>query len=384
MRRPGGGARALWRASKPGIRAAAMPFVLSRAIVVLCVALAHYLVDDLAPRSQVAAGAAHSGLLGWDAAWYRKIAAHGYAGLGKGALRFFPLLPILSRTLGAIPGIDPGVGLLIVANVSTFVALVLLYRLVRFEVPDEHVATRAVWVLALAPSAFVLVMGYAESLLLVCTLVFFLGLRQRRYDLAVAGAFLAGLCRPVGLLLVVPAIIEGARNWRGARTAERVHSVAAGLAAPIGTAAYLTWVQITTGLPDGFFLPFREQLTSTHRGFLADPVVTIVHDASDFVHGVHLGTAQHAPWAVVLVLLAGYLCRKLPLSYGAYAIATLAVALSAPNLDSLERYGLACFPFAIAVALCTGRRTTWWALLAVSGALLAAYSMLTFLGAYVP
>ena len=132
--------------------------------------------------------ASHAGLLGWDARWYERIAAHGYAGLGNAALRFFPLLPVLARSLRAVPGMTAGMSVIIVANVASLAAFAVLYRLVVFELGDEACARRAVWLLALAPPAFVLVMGYAESLLLVTSLVAFLGLRQRRYGLAICAA----------------------------------------------------------------------------------------------------------------------------------------------------------------------------------------------------
>ena len=171
-----------------------------------------------------ARAASHAGLLGWDAAWYERIAAHGYAGRGNAALRFFPLLPILARSFRAVPGMTAGMSVIVVANVASLAAFVVLYRLVMFEIGDEACARRAVWLLALAPPAFVLVMGYAESLLLVTSLVAFLGLRQRRYGLAIGGGFAAGLCRPVGMLLVIPAAIEVAASWRsllGSRTSPR-------------------------------------------------------------------------------------------------------------------------------------------------------------------
>ena len=75
---------------------------------------------------------------------------------------------------------------------------------------------------------------------------------------------------------------------------------------------------------------------------------------------------------------------KLPASYGGYAVATLAVALTASNLDSLERYGLGCFPFVVAAAMLTRGRSTYLAVVALCGSLLAAYAMLAFVGAYVP
>jgi len=376
-----GTARARWAVALPALRAAGVPFLVSRAIVLFALGLARFVVTDARVTSAAARGAAHAGLLSWDASWYERIAARGYGRLGHEALRFFPLLPVLARAIGALPGATPGVSLIIVSNLASLAAFAVLYLLVVFELGDEACARRAVWLLALAPPAFVLVMGYAEPLLLLTSLVAYLGFRERRYGLAICAAFLAGLCRPLGVLLAIPAAIELGANWWSLARRERVIALGTVLAAPAGAAAYLGWVQETVG---DFLLPVREQFSRSHRGGIADPFVTFARDTRDVLHGVHLGTAQHAPWAVLLVLLAAFLLWKLPASYGWYAVATLAVAITAPNLDSLERYGLGCFPFVIAAAMLTRRRNTYWAVVAFSGALLVAYAMLAFLGAYVP
>jgi hypothetical protein len=270
---------------------------------------------------------------------------------------------------------------IIVANVAALAAFAALYRLVMVELGDEACARRAVWLLALAPTAFVLVMGYAESLLLLTSLVTFLGLRQRRYALAICAAFAAGLCRPVGMLLVVPAAIEVATSWPALSGRERIIGTGAVLAAPAGAAAYLGWTQEVVG---SFLLPLREQLSRSRRGAAADPFVTFARDARDLVHLTHLGTAQHAFWAVVLVALAVFVLRRLPAAYGWYAVAVLAVVLTASNLESLERYGLGCFPFVIAAAMLTKGRRSYRVVVALSGSLLIAYAMLAFLGKYVP
>ena len=343
--------------------------------------VARFVVDNFGLSSASARGAAHAGLLSWDASWYERIAAYGYGRLGHEALRFFPLLPLLARAFGALPGTTPGISLIMVANLAALAALAVLYHLVMFELGDEACARRAVWLLALAPPAFVLVMGYAEPLLLLTSLVAFLGFRERRYGLAICAAFLAGLCRPLGVLLAIPAVIEVAANWWSLPPRERIAGLATVIAAPAGAAAYLGWVQVTVG---SFLLPIRQQFARGHRGGVADPFTTVAHDTADLFRGVHLGTAQHAPWALLLVLLAAFILWKLPASYGWYAVATLAVALTASNLDSLERYGLGCFPFVVAAAMLTKGRGTFWAVIALSGSLLVTYAMLAFLGVYVP
>jgi hypothetical protein len=93
---------------------------------------------------------------------------------------------------------------------------------------------------------------------------------------------------------------------------------------------------------------------------------------------------EHAFWAVLLVLLALYILWKLPASYGWYAVATLVVVLTASNLASLERYGLGCFPFVVAGGLLTENRKTFKIVLGLSGLLLILFSVLSFLGLYVP
>ena len=66
---------------------------------------------------------------------------------------------------------------MLVANAAALAATAMLYVLVRRETGDRAVARRSLWVLSLLPAAFVLVMGYAESLLLVFALGCFLALR---------------------------------------------------------------------------------------------------------------------------------------------------------------------------------------------------------------
>jgi hypothetical protein len=364
------------------LAAAALPFAVSRVIVIAAMEIARFLVSDHRARSRTAAAAAHAGLLGWDAHWYELIARVGYGRAGDQSLRFFPLLPLAARGLADV-GLGVGTAVLIVSNVAALVAMALIHRLVLVETHNHPAARRAPWWLALFPASFVLVMGYAESLLLVAALVTFLCLRTERFAWAGLAGMFAGACRPVGLLLAVPAFIEALRGSRGfSRSAgEWAGRAAAVLGAPAGTAAYLIWSKAHDG---SFLLPFREQVSSTNRGGIADPVVTIGHDLTDLLHRQHLGTALHAPWAVVLVILALVVWRHWPASYGAYATASLVVALTAPNLTSLERYGLGCFPFVLALTTLTERQGLKWVALSVSAALLGAYAVMTFLGVYVP
>ena len=162
----------------------------------------------------------------WDAEWYLLIADKGYdvgdelAKLGlayerTAAAGFLPLYPLLIRTLTPIFG-GLAAGLLI-SNVCLFLSLVLLDRLVRFEIGGEtgelagFIACAA---LLLHPSSLFLSAVYAESLFLVVSIGSFLCARKRRFGCAGILGGLATLTRPFGVLLLFPLAWEW-WEWRG-------------------------------------------------------------------------------------------------------------------------------------------------------------------------
>jgi Mannosyltransferase (PIG-V) len=368
-------------AVRESLAVALAPFVLARLLVLGALQLAQFLLTDLHVQSHAVTARVNAGLLGWDAAFYRDIAVRGYNALGHQSLRFFPLTPLMARVVGGLPGVGAGAALLIVTNAAALVAGAMAYRLTLNETGDEATARRAVWILMLAPPAFVLVMGYSEPLLLVTTIGSFMALRSRNWSSATLAGVLAGLTRPVGVLLVLPAAIEAGRGWGGATAGERARRAGA-VAAPLaGCAAYLGWSWLTEG---SFWLPLSEQLTPPHRGGIADPLATIGRDVGYLVHGTHIGSGLHVPWAIAFVALLVVAFLRLPSSYGWYAAATLAVAFSTSNLDSLERYGLGTFVFVLVAALLTRRERALWVVLAASAAGIVVYALLAFMNAYVP
>jgi hypothetical protein len=216
------------------------------------------------------------GLLGFDAGWYEGIAAHGYAGLGEQSTRFFPLLPLLTRGVAALPGLGGHTGgvLIVIVNVAALAFVAALAGLARLEFErradqgsavGRSVATgsptagsptagwlagrliggrspvgrfvasrfvagrfvagglgdagavdaavrRVVVFASLAPPAFVLVMGYAEALFGLFAVCCLAGARTHRWEWAALGGALAALCRPVGVLLIAPVLVEVARE----------------------------------------------------------------------------------------------------------------------------------------------------------------------------
>ncbi len=356
-------------------RIAAVPWVVARVVVLGTLALTRHVVSTL-PVSPPPVQA-HQGLFAWDAAFYRDIARGGYDAVPKLGLRFFPLVPLLARAVSWVPGVSVGAALLIVVNASALVAGVLLVRLVRAETGDVDLARRAAWLIALAPPAFVAVMGYAEATLMALALAMALALRARRWWWAAAFGYLAGTARPIGVLLVVFAA-TAVLTTKEPRS--RLGPVVAVCAPAAGLLSYMLWVRARTG---DLFYVLHAQENPQLRGRSTDPFTNIGHATRELFSGDRFGSGLHAVTLLLLVVLLVVLVRKWPWSYSAYALAAVVLASTAGNLDSLERYAYSTFPFLLAGA--TVVRPAWervvWAL---CGAGMVALCVLAFTGTYVP
>ena len=361
------------------LRAAVVPWAVARVLVVGSLALTRFAVDHL--EHAVRPVQLGQGLFAWDGAFYREIAEHGYGAAHSETLRFFPLVPLVSRWLGVVFLGNDAAALIVVANGSALLFGALVYRLTRLETGNTHTAVRAAWFAAVFPPAVALVLGYAEATFMMLSAAMFLALRRRRFEWAIPLALLAGLTRPVGVLLALPAAIEGARGWRAASLRDRVVRVGAVVAAPVGSGLYLLWVRYAYG---DAWLPLRIQNDRAHRGGFVDPFTRTFDGISDLIHGDRFGSGLHILWAALFVVLIVVLFRRLPASYGAFAAAMVVVNLSARNLDSFERYAMSAFPLVLAVALVTDRPDVERPALALSAAGLVGYSVLAFLGVYVP
>jgi hypothetical protein len=357
--------------------AGVVSWVAARVAVLAALAFARYLVSNLGARDP--AGRPPSGLVGWDASWYLRIIESGYHHLPWESVRFFPLLPMTAKVLSPLLG--PRLALLAIVNVAALGAGILIERLARLETGDRALAGRAAWFLAFLPPAFVLVMGYAEALLVCFAVAMFLALRRQRWGWAIVAGLLAGLCRPLGVLLFIPAAIEAARGLRHTQPAERVARALAVIAPGVGGLSYLAWSWIAYGDP---LRPLRLQQEFDRRGGFENPLTRLVDAARQLLDGADLGSGLHFPWAIGFLVLLVVCFRRWPASYGAFASAVVLVALSAGNLDSLERYGLSAFPLVLALAGIV--RPAWLErtalVLAATG--LTVYATLAFLGAYVP
>jgi hypothetical protein len=356
------------------LRAALPGWVAARVIVVAAWFASRWWIDHR--RNGVRPDASRFGLFAWDGVFYGNIAHHGYALEERGALRFFPLYPLLGRFLDYVTRIGTDAAVLIIANGSALVAGVLIYRLTCMEC-DHRTAKRAALLFALVPPAFVLTFAYAEALFVALAAFTFLGLRRERWWLAAIGGFLAALTRPTGVFLALAGAMEAGRGLRSKRVDELPGRVVAVLAPLAGAATYVWWVGREFG---DWQLPLSVQ--NDLRGDLANPIIRVGEAANDLLHFDKHGL--HFPFAIALIVLAVVVFQRLPASYGLFSAAIVVTSLAAENLNSIERYGLNAFPLVMALAILVPSRFAERATVLVCSAGLFGLCTLAWIGIYVP
>jgi hypothetical protein len=374
--------RAPRRSPPAALRSAGLAFVSSRALVgaVALVAVAVFGTDAHNARLFDDPALTHpflpsllSPLARWDSVWYLGIAQSGYSGASSA---FFPLYPLLVRAfaLGGSPGALL-VSAYVVSLASLFGALWVMHRLVALELGSDAVARSAVLMLALFPGALWLGAPYSESLFLLLSVAAFYCARTGRWWAAGTLAALAAGTRSAGLVLLVPLLILW---WRSPGGRRRARDLAWLALAPLGLVAYSVYLAVSVG--DGFaYLHLQDVWFRSFAGPFGG-VVDGARAAWDGVRQIASGSRTHVYFAEAggdpiavgwhnlelfgfLVLAAVGLVgvfRRLPLAYGAYVLAALALPLSFPvgpqPLMSLPRFLAVLFPLFMWLALACHER----------------------------
>jgi hypothetical protein len=330
----------------------------------------------------------------WDAAWYLVIAHYGYrpdlGAFTSSRTAFFPLYPL---GVGAIShlGVPPILAGVLLSWAALALALYGIHRLTTLELGgargDGETARLAVLLTAFAPMAFFFSAVYSESLYLALSVGVFLCARQGRWAwVAVFGA-LAAATRSAGVVLLLPAVMlylygpredrppdfqRAAARWRvsGPQYRLRRDFLWLGLV-PAGLGAYMAYLACSGGEA---LMPFHAQdVWGRHfagpYGGLWDGAKAAFEGARQLLaqgRRVYFPAAGGSPnidaghnlmllafLLVALPMLVGVL-RRLPLAYGVYVIAALALPLSYPvasqPLMSLPRFLVVLFPLNIWLA----------------------------------
>jgi hypothetical protein len=325
----------------------------------------------------------------WDASWYLVIAHYGYrpdlGAFTSSRDAFFPLYPLGLRAFGwlGVPLVLAGVA---ISMLAFALALYFVHRLTALEFarlgkPGGEVARLAVLVTAFAPMAFFFSAVYSEALYLALSAGLFYAARQGRWALVGVLAALAGATRSAGVVLLLPALLLYAYGPREDRRPD--FPSARGLAlrykprkdilwlalAPAGLAVYVGYLGLAGGDPlspfhaqdvwgrhfAGPYLGVWDGLQAAFEG--ARQLLSFQQGHAYFATGGESAfvAAGHNLVLVAFLLLAIVaivgVVRTLPVAYGAYVIAALALPLSYPvtaqPLMSLPRFLVVLFPLSM-------------------------------------
>lgn len=191
----------------------------------------------------------------WDNGFYLSIAQEGYKYEDERlpSVAFFPFYPMLIRAGSALTGDGLTAGIWI-ANLALLGAVILLYRLAGEEWGWET-GDRSVWYLLIFPAAFFGSAIYTESLFLLLGIGALYLARKGHWWAAGLVSILAAMTRLVGVLLAPMLALEWLQRRRAAMKAgdgavsqvPRWSDLLATLLAPIGTLAYMLYLQWTVG-----------------------------------------------------------------------------------------------------------------------------------------
>lgn len=203
-------------------------FVASRALVVLVCAVA-YCVEGHGLSGFM--GAFVDKLKPWDAQHYVDIIADGYVAEGEASLFivFFPLYPMVCRTITFMTGFSAYGVATAVSNAALVGCGMVMYRLTEPE-GGATLGRRAMLLLMFNPMTYFFSITYSESVFLLVTLLAVLLARRGRFAAAVALGALASSARLLGMATAVPLFWELLRAWRAEHPEARGADVARGVA----------------------------------------------------------------------------------------------------------------------------------------------------------
>ena len=271
----------------------------------------------------------------WDSYWYLDIAKNGYYLRGEKEIAdvvFFPLYPLLVRLAGPVAGGDLVLAGWMLSCLFLVLAVVMLTRLSQEFHPDIDPHLPAAFLLVY-PAAFFLNAVYSESLFLFLSLATVFWALRRNFMIASLWAALASATRVAGVFLFVVLFIEfvQANGWRALLT-RRVWPLAL---APLGALAFCTYHWIAFG---DFFLYLKVQ-SFFGRDFEMEAGDFLVRSNPDLAN-----TVLDLAYTAVAILLGVIALRRLRLSYGAYMLVSLAIALSSGSVLGVARYSMVLFP----------------------------------------
>jgi Gpi18-like mannosyltransferase len=358
-------ARKKWRAYDVYL-SAVLIFAVSRLVVIVGINFGRLLAVIPDPNRTDVGPAWYYRLVRWDSEWYAAIVSHGYRYSDdpsrEGPTVFYPLYPLVSYAIKSLFGTDDFVALLLVANIASLAAALLMTKFVKDELGDET-ALLSLAFFCFFPSSLFLSAGYTESLYLVFVLLSFILMSRRKFASAAAMAGLSLGTRSIGIVMIPVILWEIGRGNILPWPRLLLKMALCGLLAASGLLVYMAYLGIAFGHP----LAFVTVEAAWHDGTFLDRFVSAVT-----LGGFRDANLWAAGWFLCFLALTIWSFWRLRFTLSLYALGALAVPyLTLGITDSMSRYVLVCFPaFMCMGILCKGRPWLVTAIIGIFAALL--------------
>ena len=291
----------------------------------------------------------------WDSGWYYGIAAKGYHYVegGRSNLAFFPVYPGLMAGLGRVLGgaqEDYYFAGILISWLSFAMAMPLLYRLARFDLPADA-ARRATIYATVFPSAYFFGAVYSEALFLLTLVSAALAFRARAWTWGALAAIVMTATRVNGVMFLPALALLG---WDAAADSRRDRRLALTAAAVglIGIGSYSIFVYSISGHP------FEWYASITRWGYRpgGNPLAGLFAIAQQLLTRPYefIVTERMAPYDTLNAVLATGALLSVPFiwmrfgrGYAAVVILGLLLPLSSGQYEGLGRYCSVLFPLPI-------------------------------------
>ena len=281
----------------------------------------------------------------FDGEHYLSIARNGYE---QGEQAFFPLYPLLIRTVGTIFGgdlISLNLAGLIISNFALLFALYGIYKLLELDF-EEKIVRLAIITLLLFPTSFYLGAVYTESLFLALSIWAFYFARKRNWFWAsFLGMFAAGT-RIIGVLLFPIFWIE-ALQGKGKKIEIKYLWL---FLIPLGILAYMYYLKIRWGDPFVFLktLPgFGEQRSATPiilPQVFYRYIFKILPNLDYSYFPATFSTLMEFIVSILFIVVSVWALFRARLSYALFLLGGYLLPTLSGSFSSLPRYVLALFP----------------------------------------
>ena len=280
----------------------------------------------------------------FDGIHYVEMARRGYDNLQQA---FFPFYSNLIRFLTPYFKNSTFAGITI-STLSFTLGLIILYKLVRLDYPDE-IANLTIILLLVFPVSFFFSFVYTEGLFFLLIVGSFYAARRNNWLLAGILGGLASYTRFVGILLLPALLFE---FWGKNKAIKNLIPL---LLIPVGLLVYMQFLQKTTGDPIAFIHVQKYFLQGR-----SDKIVLLYQVFWRYLKMIYTVDRSNPLFSTVILefftgvtftILSIYSFFKTRPSYVFFAIASFIIPTLTGTFTSLPRYVLVSFPSFIVLAI---------------------------------